>query len=110
MAIAFRPNGPTVFVLCSTAAQPAVQAPSAENVATQNYVVTNNGTVIAFLSMQQSSTAALSAATTPSQGVTSSVYPVLNGSQVTLTGPPNAWFSAIGTATSAIYVTPGYGQ
>jgi hypothetical protein len=79
----------------------------------QNYIYTNTGTNAAFISCQPTPSQATSLCTVPNGNTPSTVYVLLNGSQVTVTGPGNggAFFSAIcSTGTTQVWITPGYGQ
>ena len=109
----FRQSGPTVLINASTSVNSSVQALSADAVGNQQYVLTNSGTTLAFVAIGANAQQAIQNAVVPTLNPTGSptCYPLLNGSQITITGPQNAYFAAITlTGTDQIWVTPGYGQ
>ena len=112
----FRQTGPTVTLptLAAAPATQAVQAPSTGElgVGNQQYVLTNTGTKSCFLAVAQNQPAALQNAGAPIVGTPQNIYVLLAGSQVTITGPVNAWFAGVcqGSDTTTVWVTPGYGQ
>ena len=108
----FRPAGPTVVVAAAAAAPGAVQCVVlSDQQLNQNYVMTNSGANIAFIAMGPTKATAEANCGLPTSTQAFPVYPLLNGSQVTISGPANAWFTGITTVTSCtVYVTPGYGQ
>ena len=107
----FRQAGPTVIITAAVTAPAAVQVLMNEGVGNQQYVLTNSGANIAVMAMGQNQTQCIQNAGTPQPGAPTQTYPLLNGSQVTITGPQNAWFTGTTvTGTSAVYITPGYGQ
>lgn len=108
----FRPAGPTVVVVAAAVPGGAVQAlVNSDAQLNQNYVLTNSGANIAFIAMGPTKATAEANCGIPTSTQAFPIYPLLNGSQVTISGPANAWFTGITTVTSAtVYVTPGYGQ
>lgn len=110
----FRQSGKTrTFAVQAGPAATAYQVVSDDAVGNQQYVLTNTGSKTAFIGMGTTQGNALSAAVIPVQDTPGTlVYVMLSGSQVTITGPLNAWFAGLcaGTDTSVIWVTPGYGQ
>jgi hypothetical protein len=106
----FRPNGPTIVVNAASTPPAPTQCLSDESLL-QNYVMTNVGSVVVFMTMGANQGEASADSAVPVAGSPQEVYPLLNGSQVTITGPQNAWFTGITSVTAAtVYVTPGYGQ
>lgn len=108
----FRPAGPTVLIAAAAVAPDAkIVNVNSDGQLNQNYVLTNIGSNPAFVAMGATKADAESKAGVPTTTQAFPVYPLLNGSQVTITGPANAWFTAITTITAAtVFVTPGYGQ
>ena len=83
----------------------------ADGVGNQQYILTNTGNNAAFVAMANNQDAAIRNAVVPTSQIPQGVYPLLNGSQVTITGPQNAWFSAVTQVSNApVWITPGYGQ
>lgn len=110
----FNPTGLTVRITAGIAGSlpTPLQAVSGGNVQADQYVVTNTGSNPAWLSWGQSASEATANCVVPVTGTTGQkVYPLLNGSQITLTLGPNFYFCAItSTSTSTVDITPGYGQ
>lgn len=111
----FNPTGPTVRVTgaVSGSLPVPVQAVSAPgNVKANQYVITNEGSVVAWVSWGPNATAATANCVQPVTGQPGqNVYSMLNGSQVTLTLGTDFFFCAITASSTAIIdITPGYGQ
>lgn len=108
----FRQTGPTINVFAVSSAPPAQQAVSVEPQPNQNYVMTCSGGSPAFVASGANAQQALQNCARPTVTGASSVYILLNGSQVTISGPANAFFTAIcgGVTGVDVYITPGYGQ
>ena len=108
----FRQSGPTVALIAVTTQQEVAQALSQDAVGNQQYVITNTGNNPAWVAMGANANQALSNAVVPTiQNSGTNTYPLLNGSQITITGPQNAFFSAVTQVSNApIWITPGYGQ
>lgn len=98
-------------MIAAAVAPTPTNCPSTELQPNQNYVITNSGANVAFISIGSNSANSAQGCGIPSITQSFPVYPVLNGSQITITGPQNAWFTGITTVTACtVYVTPGYGQ
>lgn len=112
----FDQQGPTLTFAVGGAASTPQRAPSADSVGNQQYVLTNSGTKLCFVGMGANAGQATANTVAPVEpqavGYIAQCYPVLAGSQVTITGQQNAFFSAIcaGSDTTTLLVTPGYGQ
>lgn len=102
----FTPTGNTVTFNATTSPVAGVQAIS-NGLGSIQYLVQNAGTVIAFLGVGASNTAAQ----TNAAAVTSSqpAIPLLAGSIQVLTFPANSFFSGNAASNCAIYITPGDG-
>lgn len=104
----FAPSGNTVTFTASTSSPSPVQAVSS-TLGGNQYRVINSGNVTVFLGVGNSSTNATSNAAVIS--TTSPSLPLLPGTDEILTFTPNAWFTGITSAnTAVIYVTPGDGD
>lgn len=111
----FQPTGPTIRVTAAVSGSLPfpVQATTGDNVRSEQYVVTNEGSVVAWLAWGQTADQATANCVQPVTGAGGgkNVYTLLNGSQITLTLPPQAFFCAISASSTAIIdITPGYGQ
>ena len=108
----FRQSGPTVTIVAGTGDGEAQQALcTTGELGNQQYVITNTGSNPAAICMAATEDLALRGCILPTVALPQNVYILLNGSQVTVTGPDNAWFAAITTTgSSQIWITPGYGQ
>lgn len=106
--IPFQVGGNTVTFTAATTPPTAVQCKSADNVQSQNYVLTNiSSTTTAFVGWGSTAAEAEANAVVPTSA---RVYPLLPLSQATITAPVNAYFSGDTAADTAIvYVTPGIG-
>ena len=77
----------------------------------QQYVITNAGANLAFITAASTVAQATSTCVVPVAGGPTETLPVLPLSQVSVTYSANAWFCGITTGgTSVIYVTPGVGE
>ena len=104
----FTASGNTVTFTANTSAPSAVQASSTTLGGTQ-YRVVNAGTVVAFLGVGQTQSAAQTNAVVVS--TTANSLPMLPGTDEIITFTPNAWFTAItSSGTATIYITPGDGS
>lgn len=93
-------------VTCPTPVQVSSIAP-----APVQYVVSNLGTVPAFIAYGATSAAATANCAIPSGTTGYLVQIVLPLSQVTITASPNYYFTAITSSSTAdLYVSPGLGQ
>jgi hypothetical protein len=109
--IPFRQTGPTVTIVAGTSDGEAQQAVSTEQIGNQQYILTNTGSNPAAVCMAPTEDAALRGCILPTVQLAQNVYILLNGSQITITGPQDAWFAAITTTgSSQVWITPGYGQ
>jgi hypothetical protein len=107
---AFEVQGDTVTFTAATTPPTAVQAVADNNTRAPQYLITNVGSVAAFVGYGQTAAAAAAAAVVPTS-TPSRVYPVLPGTQVVISAPPGAYFTGdTSSDTAVIYVTPGYGE
>lgn len=107
---AFEVQGKTVTFTGAASPPTAVQCPSNNDVQSPNYILTNIGLVGVFVGWGQTAAMAALNAVIPT-GTAQYGYYLLPGSQVTISGPPNAFFTgATASSTSIVYVTPGYGE
>lgn len=106
---AFAPNGNTItFTAAVSGAIPTpVQATTPAGQSYQ-YIVTNIGTVTAFISWGSSATATANCVIPT--GTSQSVVPILPSAAFVITLPANVFFCGItASGTAIIYVTPGVG-
>ena len=104
-----------VFTAATTAPTPvqvtSVNAQTPTNAC--NYVLTNIGTQVAFVSCEATAALATSSAVIPTAGGGTNgarCIPVLGNSQISLTGPPAAFFTGItSSGTATVYVSGGEG-
>ena len=104
---AFTKMGNTVVFTAATTAPTPVQAAST-SLGGNQYRIINNGTVTVFLGYGSTSAEASNNAVV----VTSSqaAFPLLPGTDEILTFVPNAYFTGITSAnTAVVYITPGDG-
>lgn len=104
---AFTKTGNTVTFTAATSAPTPVQA-SSSSLGGNQYRVINAGTVTVFLGYGATSSDASNNAVlvTTTQGA----FPLLPGTDEILTFTPNAYFTGVTSAnTAVIYVTPGDG-
>lgn len=107
---AFEVQGKTITFAGAVTAPTAVQCDSANDVRSPQYVLTNIGLVGVFVGWGQTAAMAALNAVIPT-GTSQYGYYLLPGSQVTISGPPNAFFTgATASSTAIVYVTPGYGD
>ena len=107
----FQPTGNTITFTANISGNipSPVQAKTSAGFDTQ-YLITNVGANVAFISYAGSSADATSNCVVPT-GTATTVVPVLNLSQEIITTFANSWFCGITSAsTSIIYITPGVGQ
>jgi hypothetical protein len=77
---------------------------------TNQYVITNTGSVTAFISYAGSSATATANAVIPTS-TTQAVYVLLPMTQVTITTGGGSWFCGItSSGTAVIYIQPGFGS
>ncbi len=107
--IAFTPDGPILGFTGATSAPTSVQAASSNSVGSQQYCITNtDATNDCCIGWGDSDAKAKAAAVV---GASQNQYWVLRGSQVIVTAAPNAYFSGItGASTAIIKVQAGYGS
>lgn len=108
---AFSPSGKTITFTANTSGNipSPVQATTPAGQYTQ-YVITNIGTVPAFISYAGSAADATTACVIPT-GTSQTVIPILASSQFVMTTFANSWFCGItSSSTAVIYITPGVGN
>lgn len=108
---AFQVGGNTCTFTGASPAPTAVQCPSNSGVQSPQVVLTNvSSTVDVWVSWGQSATAAAVNAAIPT-GTTRFGYYLLRGTQVTVSAPPNSFFTGTtASSTAIVYITPGTGQ
>jgi hypothetical protein len=105
---AFTPLGNTVVFTANTSAPTPVQAVS-NTLGGNQYRIINSGNVVVFLALGNTSTNATNNASVITS--TGGSIPLLPGTDEVLTFTPNAFFTGITSAnTAVIYVTPGDGM
>lgn len=105
---AFTPTGNTVTFTANTTAATPVQAVST-TLGGNQYRILNSGTVTVFMGVGNTSANATSNATVVTS--TSQAIPILAGTDEILTFGPNAYFTGITSASTAVvFVTPGDGS
>jgi hypothetical protein len=105
---AFTPLGNTVVFTANTSAPAPVQALS-NTLGGNQYRIINDGNVTVFLGLGNTSTNATSNAVVVTS--TGGSIPLLPGTDEILTFVPNAYFTGITSAnTAVVYVTPGDGM
>jgi hypothetical protein len=105
---AFTKTGNTVTFTAATTAPAAVQAASS-TLGGNQYRIINSGNVTVFLGYGVAATDASNNAVVVTSSQAS--FPLLPGTDEILTFVPNAYFTGITSANSAvIYVTPGDGM
>lgn len=108
---AFQVQGNTVTFTGAVAAPTAVQAVSFNETRAPQYLLTNIGSVPVFVGFSPLSAAAAGANAVIPTATPTTVYPLLPGTQIVFSGPPDAWFTGItSSGTAIVYVTPGYGD
>lgn len=104
---AFTPTGNTVTVTAATSAPTPVRAVSAGG--TTQYILTNIGSVVAFISFGSSADATANCVVPT--GTSQLVVPILPLSQFVLTTFTGSWFCGItSSGTAVIYISPGVGS
>lgn len=107
---AFQVAGPTVTFTADTTAPTTVQCVSSNGVRSPQYLLTNIGTSDVWVSFDAATGLATKNAVIPTGTAQVGAW-LLARSQMTLTAPPDAFFTGITSAgTSVVYVTPGYGE
>jgi hypothetical protein len=105
---AFTPLGNTVVFTAATSSPTPVQALS-NTLGGNQYRIINSGNVVVFLGLGATSTNATT--NTAVISTTGQSVPLLPGTDEILTFVPNAYFTGITSAnTAVIYVTPGDGM
>ena len=104
---AFTKMGNTVTFTAATTAPTPVQAAST-SLGGNQYRIINNGTVTVFLGYGSTAAEASNNAVVVSSS--QAAFPLLPGTDEILTFVPNAYFTGItGANTAVIYITPGDG-
>jgi hypothetical protein len=104
---AFTPLGNTAIFTAAATAPTPVQAVGS-TMGPNQYRIINTGTVVVFLGFGTSAAEATAMAVTPT-GATKTI-PLLPSTDEILTFQPNAYFTGIAAAGSAVvYITPGDG-
>ena len=104
---AFTPQGNTITFTANTAAPAAVQAVGV-GAGTSSYEIINAGNVVVFLGSGANAALANTSAVVASNS--QSCIPLLPGTDKVLTLGPNAYFTGITAAgTALVYITPGEG-
>lgn len=107
---AFQVLGKTGTFTAATSAPSAVQVQAGNGVRGEQFLLTNVGTVTVFVGWGQTAAQAAANAVIPTSTQTC-VYVLLPGTQVSITAAPEAFFTGITSASTAVvYVTPGYGE
>jgi hypothetical protein len=105
---AFTPLGNTIVFTANTSAPTPVQALS-NTLGGNQYRIINGGNVTVFLGLGNTSTNATSNAVVITS--TGGSIPLLPGTDEILTFVPNAYFTGITSAnTAVVYITPGDGM
>ena len=108
---AFEQQGNTVTFTAAASAPTAVQCTGNAGGRSPQYLITNIGAVTAFVGFSPLSAADAAVYAVVPTGTSRYCLPVLAGSQISFSGPPDAYFTGITSGGSAIvYVTPGYGD
>lgn len=108
---AFEPAGKCILIAGATTAptgtQLVVAGVNSSNVKQARFY--NAGAVVAWVAFGDSGAAAAAAAIVPT-GTSQNVTPILPGTSLVMSVPPNKFWSAItGSSTASIYVQPGRG-
>ena len=111
---AFAIQGNTVEMDVTASSHATVQVPGG-GPGNINYIFTNTGANPCWVAMAQAGPGGAVPTVTaaiPTDGTPANGYPVLAGSKESITGPVNAYFSAICAAalTTKLYITPGEGE
>lgn len=110
---AFRVNGATIHVTANTSGNlPTPAQATTPATLNQQYVITNIGSVPAFVGYGPTAAAASANSVVPSTApFPSNLIPLLANTQVCISADPNMYFCAITSAsTTEIYVMPGVGR
>ena len=102
----FFPTANSFVFTAGTSAPTAVQVISPNNTSAQ-YLVQNAGAVTVFMGVGNTAAAANSRAITVTAN--SAAVPLLPGTAQVFTFFPNAFFTGVASANSAVYITPGEG-
>ena len=107
----FQVGGKTCTVTAASPAPTPVQCPGNSGTQTPQFILTNvSSTVDAWISWGQTAGAATANATIPT-ATTQFGYYLLRGTQITVSAPPNSFFTGTtGSSTAVVYITPGTGQ
>jgi len=104
--IAFQPTANSFVFTAATSAPTAVQVVSPNSTSAQ-YLVQNAGAVTVFMGV--GSTAAVANTNAVTVTTNSAAVPLLPGTAQVFTFFPNAFFTGVASANSAVYITPGEG-
>lgn len=108
---AFEVQGNTVTFTGAATAPTAVQCVSNNGTRTPQYLLTNIGSVTVFVGWSTVNATVAELNSVVPTSTSTFVYPLLAGSQVAISAPPDAFFSGItASGTAVVYVTPGYGE
>jgi hypothetical protein len=106
----FAPCNVTVTVTAATSAPSPVQAQCGTSFSNTQYLITNIGSVPAFVTYSGTSALATTNCVIPTSTPTA-VYVILPLSQIVITAGGGSWFCALtSTSTAVIYITPGSGS
>lgn len=112
---AFSIGGNTICLSVTSSAHSSVQTKGGNDTQPCNYVLTNSSSSIgevfvAYAAPGNSGTPTITP-TIPVEGTSGNGYVIEPGATHTLTGPPNAFWSAICASgkTATLYITPGEG-
>ena len=106
----FAPCGTTVTVTAATSAPSPVQAQCGTSFSNTQYLLTNTGSVVAFVTFAGTSALATANCVIPTSTPTA-VYVILPLSQVVITAGGGSWFCGLtSTSTAVIYITAGTGS
>ncbi len=106
----FQPCQNTVTVTAATSAPTPVQAQCGNSTSLTQYVITNTGSVTAFVTYSGTSALATTNCVIPTSTPTA-VFVVLPLTQVTITYGGGAWFCGLtASGTAVLYITAGSGS
>lgn len=107
---AFTVTGNTVTLTAATSAPTPVQCPSTTLGGNQYRIINASTTVIAYLSFAATSAEATTNCVIPGAGTPTRTLPILPATDEVITFTPNAYFTAITSASTAtLFITPGDG-